>query len=160
MTTGEAEILLGTRNGLAIRFAETDVRSMGRTARGVRGIALGKDDEVVAMEVVVSDGDVLTVCEDGLGKRTMVSEYRSQTRGGKGIINLKVTEKTGPVVGFRIVRPEQEMMLITVDGIIIRFEVDEVSVFGRNSQGVKLMRLDEGDKVVALAAVQRKMSDD
>lgn len=160
MTTGEAEILLGTRNGLAIRFAETDVRSMGRTARGVRGIALGKGDEVVAMEVVVADGDVLTVCEDGLGKRTMVSEYRSQTRGGKGIINLKVTEKTGPVVGFRIVRPEQEMMLITVDGIIIRFEVDEVSVFGRNSQGVKLMRLDEGDKVVALAAVQRKMSDD
>lgn len=160
MTTGEAEILLGTRNGLAIRFAETDVRSMGRTARGVRGIALGKDDEVVAMEVVVADGDVLTVSEDGLGKRTMVSEYRIQTRGGKGIINLKVTEKTGPVVGFRIVRPEQEMMLITVDGIIIRFEVDEVSVFGRNSQGVKLMRLDEGDKVVALAAVQRKMSDD
>ena len=160
MTTGDAHILLGTRNGLAIHFAETDVRSMGRTARGVRGIQLGKDDQVVGMEVMVKDSDVLTVSEDGLGKRTAVTEYRRQTRGGKGIINLKVTDKTGPVVGFRIVRPEQAMMLITVDGIIIRFEVDEVSIFGRNSQGVKLMRLGDGDKVVALAAVQRKISED
>ncbi len=160
MTTGDAEILLGTRDGKAIRFAETDVRSMGRTAHGVHGIDLLDGDEVVAMEVVVPDGDVLTVCQEGLGKRTPIAEYRAQTRGGKGIINLKVTEKTGPVVGFRIVRPEQELMLITVDGIIIRFEVDEVSVFSRNSQGVKLMRLDEGDKVVGLAAVQRRMSED
>ena len=160
MTTGDAHILMGTRNGLAIHFAETDVRSMGRTARGVRGIQLGKNDEVVGMEVMVNGSDVLTVSKDGLGKRTAVTEYRRQTRGGKGIINLKVTDKTGPVVGFRIVRPEQEMMLITVDGIIIRFEVDEVSIFGRNSQGVKLMRLGDGDKVVALAAVQRKITED
>ena len=160
MTTGEAEILLGTRDGKAIRFAETDVRAMGRTAHGVHGIDLSIGDEVVAMEVVVADGDVLTVCQEGLGKRTPIAEYRPQTRGGKGIINLKVTEKTGPVVGFRIVRPEQELMLITVDGIIIRFEVDEVSVFSRNSQGVKLMRLGEGDKVVGLAAVQRRMTED
>ena len=160
MTTGDTEILLGTRGGQAIRFAETDVRSMGRTARGVRGISLAAKDEVVAMEVIVADGDVLTVSEDGLGKRTPVAEYRTQTRGGKGIINLRITEKTGPVVGLRIVRPEHELMLITVDGIIIRFEVDEVSIFGRNSQGVRLMRLGEGDKVVALAAVQRRMSED
>ena len=160
MTTGDAHILMGTRNGLAIHFAETDVRSMGRTARGVRGIQLGESDQVVGMEVMMKGGDVLTVSEDGLGKRTAVTEYRRQTRGGKGIINLKVTDKTGPVVGFRIVRPEQEMMLITVDGIIIRFEVDEVSIFGRNSQGVKLMRLGDGDKVVALAAVQRKITED
>lgn len=155
LTDGNSEIVLATRRGLAIRFDEQDVRPMGRTAHGVRGIQLGFDDEVVAMDSVTNENEeILTATEEGLGKRTAVSEYRKQTRGGKGVINIKVTEKTGAVVGMQVINPEQEILLITAAGIIIRIDVEGISQFGRNAQGVKLMTLNEGDKVVSLAAVQ------
>ncbi len=157
LTDGNSEIILATRRGLAIRFDEQDVRPMGRTAHGVRGIQLGFDDEVVAMDSVTGENEeVLTATEEGLGKRTAVSEYRKQTRGGKGVINIKVTEKTGAVVGMKVINPEQEILLITAAGIIIRIDGEGISQFGRNAQGVKLMTLNEGDKVVSLAAVQHE----
>ena len=156
LTDGSSEIVLATHRGLAIRFDEQDVRPMGRTAHGVRGIQLGFDDEVVAMDSVTNENEeVLTATEEGLGKRTAVSEYRKQTRGGKGVINIKVTEKTGAVVGMKFINPEQEILLITAAGIIIRIDGEGISQFGRNAQGVKLMTLNEGDKVVSLAAVQQ-----
>ena len=160
LTNGEQHILMGTRDGFAIYFPETDVRHMGRTARGVKGINLHANDDVVGMDTLKNDGEVLTVSEEGYGKRTPVSEYRDQKRGGKGVINLKVTEKTGRVVGIKVVRPGQELMLISSDGIVIRIDIDEISVISRNTQGVKLMRTGDNDKVVALAAVEKKTDTD
>ena len=156
LTNGEQHVLMGTRDGLAIYFPETDVRHMGRTARGVKGINLHDDDSVVGMDTLRQDGEVLTVTEEGYGKRTLVSEYRDQKRGGKGVINLKVTDKTGRVVGIKIVRPGQELMLISSDGIVIRIDIDDISIISRNTQGVKLMKTGAKDKVVALAAVEKK----
>lgn len=161
MTNGSSEIVLATRNGTAIRFDEQDVRPMGRTAHGVRGITLNYGDAVVAMDSVGSEEcEVLTATELGMGKRTAVSEYRKQTRGGKGVINIKITEKTGSVVGMRVINPQQEIMMITAAGIIIRIDVDGISQFGRNAQGVKLMTLNDDDKVVSLAAVHHDESED
>lgn len=161
MTNGSSEIVLATRNGTAIRFDEQDVRPMGRTAHGVRGITLNYGDVVVAMDSVGSEEcEVLTATELGMGKRTAVSEYRKQTRGGKGVINIKITEKTGAVVGMRVINPQQEIMMITAAGIIIRIDVDGISQFGRNAQGVKLMTLNDDDKVVSLAAVHHDESED
>ena len=161
MTNGSSEIVLATRNGTAIRFDEQDVRPMGRTAHGVRGITLNYGDAVVAMDSVGSEEcEVLTATELGMGKRTAVSEYRKQTRGGKGVINIKITEKTGAVVGMRVINPQQEIMMITAAGIIIRIDVDGISQFGRNAQGVKLMTLNDDDKVVSLAAVHHDESED
>lgn len=157
LTDGNSEIILATRNGIAIRFDEQDVRPMGRTAHGVKGISLNYGDEVVAMDSVNSeDCEVLTATELGMGKRTAVSEYRKQTRGGKGIINIKITEKTGTVIGMRVINPQQEIMMITSGGIIIRIDVDGISQFGRNAQGVKLMTLNDDDKVVSLAAIHHE----
>lgn len=157
LTDGNSEIVLATRNGVAIRFDEQDVRAMGRTAHGVKGITLNYGDEVVAMDSVPNDSyEVLTATELGMGKRTAVSEYRKQTRGGKGIINIRITEKTGLVVGMRVINPQQEIMMITAGGIIIRIDVDDISQFGRVTQGVKLMTLNEEDKVVSLAAVHHE----
>lgn len=154
LTDGNSEIILATRNGIAIRFDEQDVRPMGRTAHGVKGISLAYGDEVVAMDSVADEScEVLTATEFGMGKRTAVGEYRKQTRGGKGIINIKITEKTGLVVGMRVINPQQEIMMITSAGIIIRIDVDGISQFGRNAQGVKLMTLNDDDKVVSLAAI-------
>lgn len=154
LTDGNSEIILATRNGIAIRFDEQDVRPMGRTAHGVKGISLVYGDEVVAMDSVADEScEVLTATEFGMGKRTAVGEYRKQTRGGKGIINIKITEKTGLVVGMRVINPQQEIMMITSAGIIIRIDVDGISQFGRNAQGVKLMTLNDDDKVVSLAAI-------
>lgn len=161
MTNGSSEIVLATRNGTAIRFDEQDVRPMGRTAHGVRGITLNYGDAVVAMDSVGSEEcEVLTATELGMGKRTAVSEYRKQTRGGKGVINIKITEKTGAVVGMRVINPQQEIMMITAAGIIIRIDVDGISQFGRNAQGVKLMTLNDDDKVVSLAAVHHDESEE
>ncbi len=160
LTNGEQHILMGTRDGLAIYFPETDVRHMGRTARGVKGINLHAGDSVVGMDTLKKDGEVLTVSEEGYGKRTPVSEYRDQKRGGKGVINLKVTEKTGRVVGIKVVRPGQELMLISSDGIVIRIDIDDISIISRNTQGVKLMKTGDKDKVVALAAVEKKSDSD
>ncbi|MBC8015826.1 MAG: DNA gyrase subunit A [Sporomusaceae bacterium] len=156
LTNGEQHVLMGTRDGLAIYFPETDVRHMGRTARGVKGINLHKGDRVVGMDTLKKDGEVLTVTEEGYGKRTLVTEYRNQKRGGKGVINLKVTDKTGQVVGIKIVSPGQELMLISSDGIVIRIDIDDISIISRNTQGVKLMKTGAKDKVVALAAVEKK----
>ena len=157
MTDGNSEIVIATKNGIAIRFDEQDVRPMGRTAHGVRGISLNFGDEVVAMDSVANENyEVLTATELGMGKRTAVSEYRKQTRGGKGVINMKITEKTGAVVGMRVINPEQEIMMITAGGIIIRIDVDQISQYSRNTQGVKLMTLNDDDKVVSLAAIHHE----
>lgn len=157
LTDGNSEIILATRNGIAIRFDEQDVRSMGRTAHGVKGISLNYGDEVVAMDSVPNeDYEVLTATEFGMGKRTAVSEYRKQTRGGKGIINIKITERTGLVVGMKVINPAQEIMMITAGGIIIRIDVDSISQYGRNAQGVKLMTLNENDRVVSLATIHHE----
>jgi DNA gyrase subunit A len=156
LTTGEQHIVMGTKEGKAIFFQETDVRSMGRTAHGVKGITLDAGDEVIGMDIVKKDGEVLTVTSEGYGKRTNVSEYRVTGRRGKGVINLKVTDKTGPVVGIKVVKPGQELMLITSDGIVIRMDIDDISVISRNTQGVKLMKTGRNDQVVALAAVEKK----
>ena len=154
LTSGHNDILLATRDGYAIHFQDDDVRPMGRTSHGVRGISLRPHDSVVSMDSCVDDtGEVLTVTDKGQGKRTNISEYRVQTRGGKGIINLKVTNKTGLIVGSKFINESQEIMLISAAGIIIRMNAADISTYGRNAQGVKLMDLEAGDKVAALAVV-------
>lgn len=155
-TNGERMVILGTRDGLSIAFAESDVRAMGRVARGVRGIRLSGDDVVIGMDNLKRDAEVLTVTAEGFGKRTPTAEYRLQSRGGKGIINLKVTKKTGQVVGLKVVQPGQELMLITTEGIVIRTDVDDISVISRNTQGVMLMKTESGDKVASLATMEQK----
>lgn len=149
-------IFMATKNGLAIQFTADSIRTLGRTARGVRGIRLRVGDEVVTMDAVKSlEVEVLTVSANGFGKRTRLSEYREQGRGGKGVINLKVTDKTGPVVGSRIVSAEQDLMLISTEGKVIRMDMDAISVVGRNAQGVKLMRMGGDEEIAALAAVSK-----
>ena len=162
MTDGNSEIIMATRNGMAIRFDEQDVRPMGRTAHGVKGIVLGFMDEVVAMDSVPADGDydVLTATEFGLGKRTAVSEYRKQTRGGKGVINIKISEKNGMVIGMRVIKPQEQILMISQGGIIIRIGASTISKVGRSAQGVKLMSLNDGDKVVSLAAIYNDGEDE
>ncbi|MBP2633876.1 MAG: gyrase subunit, partial [Firmicutes bacterium] len=160
LTNGEQHIIIGTRDGMAITFSEKDVRSMGRTAHGVRGIRLREADLVVGMDTLTRDAEVLTVTEEGFGKRTLTTEYRPQARGGKGIINMKVTDKTGQVVGIKVVKPGQELILISTEGIVIRIDIDDISVISRNTQGVTLMKTGENDKVASLAAVERKADAD
>jgi len=153
LTTGENDIILATADGMSIRFNEQDVRAMGRTARGVKGINLRKGDEVVDMAIVDPAGDVLVVCENGHGKRTPVEEYRQQGRGGTGIINIKTSDRNGRVVAVKAVRDEDELMLISMQGIIIRFPLKDIRPIGRNTQGVRMIKLDEGDKLCAVARV-------
>jgi len=162
LTNGECDIIMGTREGKAIVFHEVDVRIMGRTAHGVRGITLDKSDQVVGMDVVKKDGEVLTITSEGYGKRTSASEYRITGRGGKGVINIKPnsSEKLGCVIGIKVVSPGQELMLITSDGIVIRMEIDTISITSRSTQGVKVMRTDKDDQVVALAVVEKKANND
>ena len=159
LTDGNQQIILGTRDGMAINFSEQDVRSMGRSTRGVKGINLQEMDFIVGMDTMDPKGQVLVVSELGFGKRTAVDQYRMQSRGGKGLINLKVTEKTGAVVGLRVVRPEQDLLLINNDGIIIRMDVGQIRVIGRNTQGVALMRTEENQRIVALAMVDKAADD-
>ena len=146
-------VVLITRDGMSIHFNESDVRSMGRSAAGVRGIKLEKRDEVVALAIVVPDAKLLVAGENGIGKRTDFKEYRPQSRGGKGIITMKTTEKTGAVVGALTVRDADEIMLITVKGQMVRTCVKDIREAGRNTQGVKLIELDSGDKLQAIASV-------
>jgi DNA gyrase subunit A len=153
ITDGSCDIVLGTREGQAIRFPEDKVRAMGRSAYGVRGIALGKKDRVVGMVVIKRDTTLLVVTENGYGKRSNISDYRITNRGGKGIINVRVSERNGPVVDIKTVEDEDELMLITSKGIIIRQPVKQIKVIGRSTQGVKLMNLDSGDKVKDVARV-------
>jgi len=153
ITDGQREILLGTRQGIVIRFKEEDVRPMGRTARGVRGISLDEGNEVIGMETITPDSTaaILTVTEYGYGKRTAVSEYRLQGRGGRGIISVKVTEKNGPAVSFHQVRDDDEIMVMTAEGKILRTKVDDVREISRNAQGVRLIDMGENDRVIGVA---------
>lgn len=159
LTDGCQTIILGTRDGMAITFSEEDVRPVGRSARGVKGINLQEMDAIVGMEIMTPNCQVLVVSEQGFGKRTAVDQYRQQSRGGKGLINLKVTEKTGAVVGLRVVKPEQDLLLINNDGIIIRMDVGQIRVIGRNTQGVALMRMVDNQRIVALAMVDKASED-
>jgi DNA gyrase subunit A len=153
LTRGTEDVFLGTRNGMAIRFKEDDVRPMGRAARGVTGIRLEPEDRVVGMEIVSEGAQMLTVTERGFGKRTDVGEYRVQGRGGKGIINIRVTDKNGPVVGIKQVREEDGVMMISQEGKVTRLRVREIRDTGRAAQGVRLQGLEEGDRVAAVTAV-------
>jgi DNA gyrase, A subunit len=153
MTTGESEIIMFTRNGYAIRFKETDVRPMGRTATGVRAITLRDGDITVSMDIVAEDQDVLVISENGFGKRTPISEYTAHRRGGKGIITYKITEKTGLIAGARVVKDGDEMMLINSSNVAIRLNVSDISTTNRNAMGVTLMRTEEEQKVVAIAKI-------
>ncbi len=153
-TDGSLNVFLGTRDGKAIRFSEEKIRAMGRSARGVRGINLAKGDCVIGMEVVSPGDIILTATEFGYGKRSRVDDYRLTNRGGKGVINLKVTEKNGPVIGIRRVIEDDEFMLITTGGQLIRSRVQDVSIIGRTTQGVRLIGVKEGDRVAALARIE------
>ncbi len=156
ITSGEDEVFLSTRHGMSIRFREEDVRAMGRAAVGVRGIDLEEGDAVVGMEILRPQGMLLTATENGFGKRTGIEEYRVQSRGGKGVITLKVTEKTGAIVGVAQVSEGDDVMLITDSGKIIRMAVDEIRVIGRNTQGVRLIGLQENERVASLARLAEK----
>jgi len=153
LTSGQDQVVIITRDGMSIRFSEDDVRCMGRPAAGVRGINLAKEDQVVACAVVVPDTTLLVAGENGIGKRTAFDEYRVQSRGGKGIITMKTGEKTGAVVGALTVRETDEIMLITNQGQMVRTFVKDIREAGRNTMGVKLVNLDEGDKLQAIAPV-------
>ena len=159
-TDGTGELFLGTRDGMAIRFAESDVRAMGRTAGGVRGIAIRQGDEVVAMTEVRPGGALMTVCENGYGKRTELSEYRVQSRGGVGIINIQSTERNGKVVGVAFVRAEDELMLITQQGKILRMLTWSIRAIGRATQGVRLIEMEDGDRVVSIARLAEQEPDE
>ena len=152
-TDGNKDLVLGTRNGMAIRFSEQDARPMGRSAYGVRGINLREGDVVVAMEVVTSEATLLTVCENGHGKRTDVSEYRQQTRGGIGLKNIQTTDRNGPVVGIACVTDQHELLIVTEQGQIIRMPASGLRPIGRDTQGVRLIDLAEGDRVVSIATL-------
>ena len=161
MTDGTGEIFIGTRDGMAIRFPETDVRPMGRTAYGVRGISLRAGDEAVAMEVVQADGSgtVMTVCENGYGKRTALDEYRVQSRGGVGIISIQTTDRNGRVVGIAYVRGEDELMLITQQGKVLRMPTSGIRAIGRATQGVRLIEIESEDRVVSVARLAEQEDD-
>jgi DNA gyrase subunit A len=156
ITDGTNDVVLATRNGMSIRFSEKGVREMGRATTGVRGIQLSTDDRVIGMVVIRRDATLLVVSERGLGKRSQLSDYRVQKRGGKGIITVKRTEKTGAVVALKEVLPDDELMLVTRHGVIIRLPVEGIRVIGRNTQGVKVMNLDTGDSVMDVARVVRE----
>ena len=152
LTDGNNEIIMVTRNGLSIRFKEEEVRAVGRTSMGVKGIELTKDDKVVGMEPIKEDkGYVLTITENGFGKRTELEEYRCQGRAGKGVLTYKITAKTGNIVGVEIVDDDDDVMMITDNGIIIRINVNDISILGRNTQGVTLMRTSDGGKLINIA---------
>ncbi len=156
VTNGSQDIFLGTRQGQSIRFREQDVRDMGRTARGVRGISLATDDQVVGMEIPTEGNTILTVSENGYGKRTDIGEYRLQTRGGKGTINLKTSSKTGSVSGVLQISGNEDIMLISDSGRIIRMSADEVRVIHRSTQGVRLIDIDATEKLVGVARAERE----
>lgn len=153
LTDGQQEIIMGTRNGMSVRFKEDDVRTIGRNATGVKGITLDPDDDVIDMDVVKPNAEVLIVTAKGYGKRTPIEEYRIQSRGGKGIKTHNVTDRSGHVVGLKIVQPEEDLMIITTGGILIRTEIRGISVMGRYTQGVKLIRLGDNEEVGSVAIV-------
>jgi DNA gyrase subunit A len=150
------DIILATRAGMSIRFHQADAREMGRATAGVKGVQLTGEDVVIGMVVVRRDATLLVVSEKGYGKRSELSEYRVQKRGGKGIITFKVTDKTGSIVALKEVIPDDELMMITHHGVIIRCAVDGIRVIGRNTQGVRVMNLDAGDTLQDVARVVKE----
>ncbi len=159
LTNGSQDIIIGTSGGMAIRFNENDVRVMGRTARGVRAIRLGKNDMVVGASIVKENSELLVVTENGYGKKTPMDEYHTQNRGGKGVFTYRLTEQTGNVAGMRAVTEEDDIMLITNEGVIIRISTRDISTYSRVTKGVRLMRLDDGVKIVALARAEQAEED-
>ncbi len=156
MTYGQSDIIIATKHGKSIRFDEQEARAMGRPAKGVRGINLSKGDEVVGMEQAPREGeqpDVLSVCENGFGKRTAFSEYKRQRRGGMGVITIKTSERNGSVVGIKLVDESKDLMVVTEKGMTIRTRCEEIRSVGRNAQGVRLVKLEEGDKIARIAPV-------
>ncbi|MGN1005707.1 MAG: DNA gyrase C-terminal beta-propeller domain-containing protein, partial [Aristaeellaceae bacterium] len=153
-TEGDSDILVGTRDGMSIRFHESDMRPMGRSAMGVRSIDLDEDDEVIDVAFVEEGAQVLSITENGYGKRTDIDEYRLQQRGGKGIKAMNLTEKTGNLAAQLLVHDDEDLLLITSDGTVIRTPVNSISVLGRNTQGVRLMRVGEDSKVVCVARAE------
>ena len=159
LTDGEKTVMIGTHNGMAIRFDEQDVRPMGRVSRGVRGIKLREGDYVVGMSVCRENADMLVVSEKGFGKRTDVDEYKIQTRGGMGVLTYSISDKTGSVAGINMVDDNQDIMLITNDGTIIRMAAADISRFGRVTKGVTLMRFNDDVKIVGIALTEHEEAD-
>ena len=159
LTDGQDDVVLVTKNGMCITFDEKEVRPIGRVSQGVIGIRLDEDDEVIGMESIISGGKatLLAITENGFGKRTELDEYRVQLRGGKGVITYKITQKTGKLVGVRIATDDEDVMLITDKGTIIRLKVKDISVLGRSTQGVTLMRTTDGGKVVSIETITSEM---
>lgn len=153
LTDGNKDVLLVTHNGMSIRFDENDIRHMGRTAMGVKGISLSKEDKIVSMSLCDEGTDVLVVSDNGYGKRTNIDEYRSQIRAGKGIKTYNISDKTGKIVGAQMVKEDDEVMIINSNGVLIRIRVDEISLFGRVTSGVKLMKTDDEVTVVSIAKI-------
>jgi DNA gyrase subunit A len=160
ISDGKEQVFIGTSDGMAIRFEETDVRATGRGTFGVRGITLRDGDEVVAMEVVREGGTVLTVAQNGYGKRTELEEYRLQSRGGVGIINIQTSDRNGKVVGVAYVHDDDELMLISQQGMILRMKAGDIRTIGRATQGVRLIEMEEGDNVVSVAKLAEKEDDE
>ena len=160
LTDGRREVLLGTRDGMSIRFAETDLRPIGRNAVGVRGIELAEGDRVVAMSIVEENTDVLAITENGYGKRTAIEEYRLQSRAGKGIKAMNLTDKTGGLAGQLLVRSDEDILIITDDGTIIRTPVDSVPLHGRATQGVRLMRVADGSRIMSIERAEQEPEED
>ena len=160
LTDGNKELIVATRNGMAIRFHETDVRVMGRAAKGVKAITLRGDDKVIGMSMLREGAYILTVSETGYGRLSNVSDYRIQSRGGKGIFTYRITDKTGKLAGMKTVTDNDDIILITSDGVIIRMHTDEISSYSRQTQGVRVMRLDDGVSVMSIARTEREEETD
>lgn len=156
LTDGAKQIIIGTRHGMLVRFKEEDIRSMGRTASGVRGIKLRNGDEVVGMEIVEPGQEILVVTEKGYGKRTSEEEYRLQSRGGVGLKTIQITDKNGPMVAVKTVDTTEDLMLITINGMLIRMDVNDISLIGRSTQGVRLIRLADDELVATVAKVEKE----
>jgi DNA gyrase subunit A len=153
MTDGTQEIILATRSGKAVRFPEKEVREMGRTAAGVKGVRLEKSDRLIGMVTVLRGATLLVVSENGYGKRSTVQDYRITRRGGKGVISIKTTERIGMLVSIRCVYDSEDLMIITSRGQIIRLPIKGIPIIGRNTQGVRLIRLNKGDRVADVARI-------
>lgn len=156
LTDGSKQVIIGTRDGMLVRFQEDDIRSMGRTAGGVRGIKLREGDEVVGMEIVEPGQEILVVTEKGYGKRTSEEEYRLQSRGGVGLKTIQITDKNGPMVAVKTVDNTEDLMLITINGMLIRMDVNDISLIGRSTQGVRLIRLGDDELVATVAKVEKE----
>ena len=156
LTDGTKDIMIATRDGYLIRFDEQQIRSMGRAAAGVKGISLRGEDQVISMEIIEEDDYILNVTENGYGKRTVEDDYRIINRGGKGVFTANITEKTGPVVAVKSVKGDEDLMIMTVSGVLIRTPIDSISITGRNTQGVRLIRLQDDQKVATVACVEKE----